>query len=296
MNCERVKELSVDYLLEELEDSPRSEVEAHLAECPRCLEEFGSSLALWTKLSTLPAPEPSPAMDARFHAMLASARRRLEAERPDSQGANLVQWLAWLWPRRPALQFGLGVLLFGVGLLLGTSVTLSRRVGPQAATTQERTLTQLRQEVSGLKEMVSLALLQQASASERLRGVEWSSQLAAPDERVLTALLRALDSDPNVNVRLAAVDALQRYGDRAAVKQGLLGSLPRQESPLVQVELIRLLVELKEKESVPALKTLLQDSALNPTVRQCAEWGLEQLRSRQESASHGTQRRLRQNC
>ncbi len=278
MNCERVKELSVDYLLGELQGSQRVQVDAHLAECARCREETRSSQALWAKLASLPAAEPSPAMDARFYAMLAAERRRFEAEQEaGSMRSRVAQWLTWLWPRQPALQFGLSILLFGVGLVLGVSVVRPHRAEMQLASAQERSLTQLREEVSGLKEMVTLALLQQASASERLRGVEFGGQLPAPDERVLAALLRALDADPNVNVRLAAVEALRQFGDRPTVKQGVLASLRRQESPLVQVGLIRLLVELKETESAPVLKALLQDNALNPTVRQCAEWGLEQL-------------------
>lgn len=278
MNCKRVKELSADYLIGELPEDLKAQVEAHLAECAPCREETRSSQAMWAKLSSLPASEPSPTMDARFHAMLASARRSITAEKEaDSPHASLAHLLERLWPRRAALQFGLAILLFGLGLLLGTSLAGLRRDNVRAATANDRALTQLREEVSGLKQMVTLALLQQPSASERLRGVEWSHQLPAPDDQVLAALLRALDSDPNVNVRLASVEALQQFAGRAALNQGLLASLPRQDSPLVQLELIRLLVELKEKDSVPVLKALLQDSEINPTVRQRAEWGLEQL-------------------
>ena len=110
-----------------------------------------------------------------------------------------------------------------------------------------------------------------------MRGVEFSYRLEQPGEQVLSALLTALDSDPNVNVRLAAVDALQQFARDALVKKGLLDSLPRQHSPLVQIELINLMVELKEKESVPVLKALLQNSELNNSVRERAEWGLQKL-------------------
>jgi len=37
------------------------------------------------------------------------------------------------------------------------------------------------------------------------------------------------------------------------------------------------MVELKEKESVPVLKALLQNSELNNSVRERAEWGLQKL-------------------
>ena len=128
-----------------------------------------------------------------------------------------------------------------------------------------------------MKEMITLALLQQSSASERLRGVHWSYQLEQPDREVLSALLRALDSDPNVNVRLAAVDALHQFASDAVVRKGLLRALGEQKSPLVQIELINLMVELKERESVSVLRQLSQDQELNPAVRERAEWGLQRL-------------------
>jgi hypothetical protein len=271
MNCARVKELSTDYVTGELSGDSSTDFEAHLAECPSCWEETRNSQAIWAKLSTLPPAKPSSAMAVRFEAMLASETRELDSRRvAASPRTGLIRYLEALWPRRPAWQFGVAILLFGLGLLLGPAARLS-------STANENTLSQLREDVAGLKQMVTLSLLQQQSASERLRGVEWSQQLSTPDEQVLNALLAALDSDPNVNVRLAAIDALQQFASRAAIRQGLLASLPRQNSPLVQMELIRLLVELKERDSVPVLKALLQDSELNPTVRQRAEWGIEEL-------------------
>ncbi len=278
MNCERVKEVFAEYLTADLQEGLKAEMEAHLAECAKCRDETRSSQALWAKLGSLPTVEPSPGMDARFRAMLVAERRKFAAT---SETVSLGDWFrGWVepwWPRQTALQFGLAILFFAVGLVLGPMLPSLRRGEGSSATDGERAVAQLREEVSGLKQMVALTLLQQPSASERLRGVDWSGQLPAPDEQVLAALLRALDADPNVNVRLAAVDALQRYSDREMVKQALLTSLPRQNSPLVQMELIRLLVTLKARDSAPVLKALLENSDCNPTVRQSAEWGLNQL-------------------
>jgi putative zinc finger protein/HEAT repeat protein len=278
MNCARVKELSTDYITGELPGVLRAQIENHLAECASCREETRSSQAIWAKLSALPPVEPSPAMDARFEAMLASHTRGLGSSKAvASPLQRLIGCLEALWPPRPAWQFGIAILLFCLGLFLGNFLALLRPGALPSNAANERTLTQLREDVAGLKQMVTLSLLQQQSASERLRGVEWSQQLNAPDEQVLRALLAALDSDPNVNVRLAAIEALEQFASRAAIRQGLLAALPRQNSPLVQLELIRLFVELNEKDSVPVLRALLQDRQLNPTVRERAEWGLEQL-------------------
>ncbi len=280
MKCERVNELFADYLAESLDPRARTELDAHLTDCAACREETGALLELWTKLSSLPEEKPSRALDDRFHTMLGAYREGMEPAKPAvpaSTPRTLEHWLECLWPRRRALQLSFAVLLFALGLVIGPLLARVGHRGPETAAPREASRVQLRDEVSSLKQLVTLSLLQQQSASERLRGVESSQDLERPDAPVLSALLRALDSDANVNVRLAAVDALQPFARNEIVKKGLLDSLPRQSSPLVQIELINLMVKLKASESVPALKSLLQNNAINEAVRQRARWGLEQL-------------------
>jgi hypothetical protein len=278
MNCERVKELFADHLVGCLDETARAEVASHLAACASCRDEISSLQALWTRLGLLPEVEPGPALDARFRAMLEAYRQGLkQAERQASTRLTLREWLARFWPREPALQFALAVVLFAAGLLIGPSLVQDRRSPAVGNGINDRALAELRGELSSMKQLVALSLLQQQSASDRLRGVEWSYRLAQPDEQVLSALLRALDSDPNVNVRLAAVDALHQFAGDAAVRKGLLRSLAVQRSPLVQFELISLLVELKEKGSVPLLQELSHRPDLEPSVRERVEWGLQKL-------------------
>ena len=128
-----------------------------------------------------------------------------------------------------------------------------------------------------MRQMVALSLLQQQSASERLKGVSWSNQLDQPGAEVLSALLDTLMHDPNVNVRLASIDALKRFGATQSVRRGVLQALEEQESPLVQIALIDFMVKTNERESVETLRRLAQDPHVNETVRARAAWGLQQL-------------------
>ena len=50
--------------------------------------------------------------------------------------------------------------------------------------------------------------MQQQSASDRLRGVNYAYRVEQSDPEVLGALLTTVNHDPSVNVRLAAVDAV----------------------------------------------------------------------------------------
>jgi HEAT repeat protein len=94
---------------------------------------------------------------------------------------------------------------------------------------------------------------------------------------VLTALLDTLMHDSNVNVRLAAIDALRQFGSQQVVRNGVVQALTRQDSPMVQMALIDLVVDWREKESVDTLRILSQNQNLNEAVRERAQDGLMQL-------------------
>jgi hypothetical protein len=105
--------------------------------------------------------------------------------------------------------------------------------------------------------------------------VNWSNRIDEPDAEVLDALLETLMHDPNVNVRLACVDALKKFGERQIVRRGALQALQRQDSPLVQAALIDFVVELREKEAVDTLRMLSRDPNINEAVRARAAGSLE---------------------
>jgi hypothetical protein len=178
-------------------------------------------------------------------------------------------WLEGWWPTRPVWQFALGLLLLTVGVGLGQWSFEKPR--------QDGEIARLRDEVGGLRELLTLSLLQQQSASERLRGVSWSAQVQQPEEPVLSALLQTLNSDPNVNVRLAALDALQHFSSLRGVREGLLQALEKQESPLVQITLIDWLVKSKERQAIDVLTRISDEPQFQPKVRERARWGLRQL-------------------
>jgi HEAT repeat protein len=128
-----------------------------------------------------------------------------------------------------------------------------------------------------MRQMVTLSLMQQQSASERLKGVTWTGQIDQPGSEVVTALLDTLMHDPNVNVRLASVDALRRFAERESVRRGAADALPRQTSPLVQIALIDFLVDVGGRESSTTFRGLSQDPMLDQAVRERAAWALQQV-------------------
>ncbi|HTI93393.1 MAG TPA: HEAT repeat domain-containing protein [Puia sp.] len=136
-----------------------------------------------------------------------------------------------------------------------------------AAGSDKRQLQVLSEQVHEMREMVLLALLENPSASERIRGVSYTNEISKVNRNVINALLSTLNNDPNSNVRLMTLEALTHYADDPAVREGLVQSILQQDSPLVQAALADAMLKLQEKKAVPSLKELLHQKDLNEMVR-----------------------------
>ena len=131
--------------------------------------------------------------------------------------------------------------------------------------------------MADMRQLVTLSLLNQSSANERLRGVYMSRDIAEPDDKFLSALVSTLNSDPNVSVRLAAVDALHQFSDFPEVRTDLVTSLPGQTSPLVQISLIDTLVRLRERRALDAFKTIAEDPRSIEPVKKRARMAISTI-------------------
>ena len=128
-----------------------------------------------------------------------------------------------------------------------------------------------------MRQLVTLSLLQQQSANERLRGVTYSYRAEPDDMEVLSALLETANHDASVDVRLAAIDALANLSSSRAARRGLVQSLARQDSPLVQIAIVDVLAGMREQTAAPAMRALLSEPALDTNVRKRIEGALQQF-------------------
>lgn len=256
MQCEKVREQFADYVIDSAETPVPREIVGHLDSCASCRAELGDLKSVWMQLENVAATEPSAELRTRFDVMLAAYEEGLR--RP-----VINRW-------RPVLQFlaAAALLLFGIGV--GYVMHAPAAPNPQLA--------ELQSELHQTRQMVALSLMQEQSATDRLKGISWSYRLREPGADVLQALLDTLMHDPNVNVRLATVDALRQFGDQPVVRRGIIDAMTHQEAPMVQIALIDLAVDLREKQSVATLQQLIQDQNSDPAVRDRAEKGLETLR------------------
>jgi hypothetical protein len=146
-----------------------------------------------------------------------------------------------------------------------------------AASTENIQMVELKNDVKEMKQMVMFSMLKQQSASERLKAVNYVKDLADPDPKTIAALLKTLNEDDNINVRLAAARALAGFPAVKSVRQGLVDAMAKQTDPIIQLALIDIFVELEEKRAVDQLKKLLENTETLDVVKEEAKRGLSIL-------------------
>jgi hypothetical protein len=263
MRCDDVAENLADYLTGTLSAPELRDVQQHVASCAECRAELESLERTWQLLGRVPAPAPDgEAMQERFARVLA----HVEPHARTGFAGPSVGWTSGRLTRHSLVAAAAATVM-----LIG--VTVGRLTAPSHAAD----VAAMRDELRSMRVMVGLSLMQQSSASERLRGVSWSGQIDQPGNELVEALLDTLMHDPNDNVRLATVDALKRFADREVVRRGTADALLRQTSPLVQIALIEFAVENKDRGASEALLRLSRDPMVNETVRARATRAAQRL-------------------
>jgi len=241
MTCELMQERISARLSGELDTAECDELDRHLAQCPACSEHAAELERLWSALGD--EPVPSERMRARVNELIArEPQTTRRPERPWQRAAERLLPIA-------------ATLVLGVGL--GYFWNDGERTEVAA----------LRGEVADLHAAVAASLLGQSSVSARLRGVAYTRDLGSDDDAVTDALLHALREDPDVNVRLAAIEALVPQLSHDPRQGELVSAVAVQSSPLVQLSLIDALLDSGGEPVRRELERLVNDPRLDLPVR-----------------------------
>jgi hypothetical protein len=205
------------------------------------IEDIEAFEKLEHQILRLEGPEPSSSLDDRFRKML----REQKGTNKESVWKNFFSWS----------DFAPRVAFASVTLLVGLAVGYTLRSPAQ----KDEQIGMLRGEISDLKEMMMLSMLEKESATDRLKAVSLTQGMDQASLKVTSALLQTLNNDENVNVRLAALEALMPYSKDSQIREALIRSIAQQKSPLVQVALAELMAELQEKGAIDELKKILED-------------------------------------
>jgi len=260
MKCTFDKDQFTRLLTDPPDETRRMELEQHLAGCAECREEFAEVQKLWNLMADVPAIEPPASMRVNFQTMLNTYKGAVEEQRSIKE--NILAKIRQLFIPQPRFQLAYSFVLVIIGLGLGYLMNYQ-----STGYANKQQVATLSSQVEDMKQMMMLSLLENPSASERIRGVSYVEGKKSVDRQVTEALLTTLNNDPNVNVRLMTLEALTHLAGDPLVREGLVQSIIQQESPLVQSALADVMKKLQEKRAVQPFRKLLQQKDLNNSVR-----------------------------
>jgi hypothetical protein len=256
MNNEEWKRMLINYLDGESTADEKKIVEERLREdkeSQRLLEQLKE---LNHRMGSSKPWQPSQALHESFHAAL---QQEISQQVPAKQ----LFMSPWLYRAAAA-----------VALLVVASVSVwwyQQQLGKEAE------LAALKLEMESTRRLVFTLLENQESPTQRMMGVKASYQSEQKDDAIVSALIKVMNEDTNINVRMAAIEALGRFSHEPIVRSALIESLPTQTDPVVQIGLIQVLVQIKEKEVVKSLEKIVEDDKIIQSVKDEAHAGMMKL-------------------
>ncbi|MFH1942909.1 MAG: HEAT repeat domain-containing protein [bacterium] len=257
MKKQQVEAMIVEYLRGDLTPRQEEEFKELLRQNGYELSELEELEAVFSSMESFRVPEPSEKMDIEFYSMLDACKKKLQKRRRRIR--NPLGLFQSFFAQRHVPQFAYGVILLVAGWAVGAWLTPGVRSDSQ--------LHRMSAEIQEMREVMMLTLIDQSSVTQRLKAVNLTMDLKNVNDKVIQALLKTLNNDPNENVRLATVEALREFADYPKVREGLIQSIGRQESALVQLALADVMIALQEKRSVEQFQELLKRRDLNDTIR-----------------------------
>lgn len=217
--------------------------------------ELNEMKNLYENLKSVDVPEPGKQVQERFYTML-EAEKTQQAESFTEKASG---WILNFRERFIYRGFAYAAALFLAGLFIGDLFTpFSER---------DDKIDQLSSEIHQMREMMMINLLENDSPTERLRAVNISNEIPSSADRVAEALLHTLNNDSNVNVRIAAVDALVRHAANPDIRRRMVDSIQKQNSPVVQIALADAMVALQEGNAIEEFRKLLEQNNMDSNVR-----------------------------
>lgn len=269
MNSQSILMAKISYLSGNSESDLDSEMKTYVANHPELAKELQFVEAFWQQKSEVELEQPSAALDQRFYQMLNQAKvvqndQQIQSEKKQvvGLGLDIWQWLVSLFSPKPLAQFASLALVFTIGLNMNSFTS-----------SNNQSLAGLQKQVESLSSLVALSMINNGSTSERLTGVSYSLQTNEQNEQLNMALMKLLNTDKSTAVRLSVIDALSARASVIYFEAELLDSIDNQRHPMVQIALIRLLVNKGSNNSLSKLK----DKSANNQISTEASEFIDQL-------------------
>ncbi len=260
MNCKESIELMQEYCSGDISKHDLIKLKQHLDICEECHRKFMEIEKLSIAFDHIPNFKPASDSSEFLDDIIREEYNNTDKSR---RFTGIPLWI--LIPAGIAAS----IILFFSGFFTG------KIQNKQYIEDQE--IIALRKEVNETKNLMILNLLEQQSASKRIMAANYAEELEEIKPEVMDALVYSLNNDYSANVRLAALEALSRYTDYPFVRFELIKCFENEKDPIIQLNMINMMVLLNEKSSAYIMQKLIDDEHTPKIVREQAKKGLEIL-------------------
>lgn len=261
MGCKDVEYNIVDFIDKQLAPEKEVMIEEHIASCGECKIAYDETLVLMRDFANEKTYTPSPKLRADFYAMLEEEKQLQQPKVVQLKPENNFNW-------KYAFQIAASFVLLFLGFFAG-SLSTKQTVNDEISALKTQTV--------ALKENMMLAMLDNTSASKRIQAVNYSEELEQPDEKITIALIDRMHFDSNINVRLAAADALAKYSENETVKKAFIDALSTEKNPSLQIAIIQFLVQTHEKRALDPMQKLLEQPETPDYIKAEVSSGMSQI-------------------
>lgn len=245
MKCDEIRINLPEYIDGKLDKKTSALVAEHLESCNSCRKFHAELQSFLNFTDSFPEVEPPAGMKEEFMQIA-----ELELRKP----GRVIRIPGWI------------KVAASIIIIIGTFVT------GYLSGSKNGNVNSLRAELTSMKQEVLLAGLRDYSGPQKIKAVYDISSSGQTDGTLINALVYTMNTDKNVNVRLAAINALsEMMGKNADVKTELIKSLSVQENPLLQISLIQVLTESGVKEAKDEIESISNNKNTNEEVREFAK-------------------------
>lgn len=255
MKCNDIENKLIDYIEENLTKEESLEIKKHINACTTCQKEVNEMQLIFGVINKDLEETPSENLKLNFEALL-------NEEKKQAKIIPLQSKTNWKSHIRIAASILIVVSAFLIGKYQSSSGISQLSLAEQQKIKQENQV---------------LALLENQSASQRILAVSNAEKFSENDTKIIDALINKLFNDENVNVRLAAAEALSKFSTLEKVKAALIKSLETEKTPSMQIELIQILGNIQEKRALEPMRELLENEETPNYVKQELQYNIPNL-------------------
>jgi len=264
MKCEEAEAKMIDYIDDELDSVSRQEIEKHLETCEECTDCLNETQRVTKLISSEKESKPDASLRISFYDML-----HAETQQGEENKKRVISNQATRFPKNIWMGIAAGIALLIGGTFIGFFI--------HSGVERSAEIKMLQAEVSELKRNTMFAMFRESSSSDRLQAVSYTQEFENPDQKIIEVLFNTLNTDRNINVRMAAAYALSKFASQPEVSDSLVHSLTLQQDPILQITLINILAERKEKNALnPIMEIIANKNTINE-VRVVAQNSLRAL-------------------